>query len=34
VVADGALVYSKERMGRFPEPGEVLGLLRSGVSDR
>jgi hypothetical protein len=28
VLADGALVFSKERVDRFPEPGEVLGLLQ------
>jgi hypothetical protein len=25
---DGTLVYSKFDTGRFPEPGEVVGLLR------
>lgn len=24
---DGALIYSKKAMGRFPEPGEVERLL-------
>jgi hypothetical protein len=28
VVNDGTLVYSKDETRRFPEPGEVLGLLR------
>lgn len=28
VVVDGAKVYSKSDTGRFPEPGEVVGLLR------
>jgi len=28
VVADGRRVYSKHETGRFPEPGEVVGLLR------
>jgi len=28
VVSDGTLVYSKDETHRFPEPGEVLGLLR------
>jgi predicted Rdx family selenoprotein len=28
VVTDGTLVYSKAETRRFPEPGEVLGLLR------
>ena len=29
VTADGALVYSKHRTGRFPENAEVLQALRS-----
>jgi hypothetical protein len=29
VVSDGTLVYSKDATRRFPEPGEVLGLLRA-----
>jgi selenoprotein W-related protein len=29
VSADGALVYSKHRTGRFPENAEVLQALRS-----
>jgi selenoprotein W-related protein len=28
VKVDGRLVYSKFETGRFPEPGEVVGLLR------
>lgn len=28
VVVDGAKVYSKHATGRFPEPGEVVGLLK------
>jgi predicted Rdx family selenoprotein len=28
VVADGTLVFSKHDEHRFPEPGEVLALLR------
>jgi Rdx family len=28
VVNDGELVFSKEELHRFPEPGEVLALLR------
>jgi selenoprotein W-related protein len=28
VVVDGAKIYSKFDTGRFPEPGEVVGLLR------
>jgi hypothetical protein len=27
VVADGELVFSKQRIGRFPNDGELLGLL-------
>jgi Rdx family protein len=27
VVADGRLVFSKQQIGRFPEPGEVLAAL-------
>jgi hypothetical protein len=29
VLADGALVYSKQAKGRFPEEGEVVRLLSS-----
>ena len=29
VTADGALVYSKHRTGRFPENAEVLQALRA-----
>ena len=29
VTADGALVYSKHRTGRFPDNAEVLQALRS-----
>jgi predicted Rdx family selenoprotein len=29
VVADGRLVFSKQHIGRFPEPGEVLAALSS-----
>jgi hypothetical protein len=29
VAADGRLVFSKQQIGRFPEPGEVLAALRS-----
>jgi hypothetical protein len=28
VIADGKLVFSKQDVDRFPEPGEVLSLLR------
>ena len=27
VVADGRLVFSKQREGRFPDPGEILSAL-------
>ena len=29
VIADGVTIFSKEREHRFPEDGEVLGLLSS-----
>jgi selT/selW/selH-like putative selenoprotein len=29
VTVDGRLVFSKHRTGRFPEPGEVEGLIRA-----
>ena len=29
VLADGALVFSKQREGRFPEEDEILAALRS-----
>ncbi len=29
VTADGALIYSKHRTGRFPENAEVLQALRT-----
>lgn len=28
VVADGRLIHSKKRTGRFPEPGELVAALR------
>jgi selT/selW/selH-like putative selenoprotein len=28
VISDGELVFSKEQVERFPEPGEVLALLQ------
>ena len=31
VLADGALVFSKQREGRFPEEGEVLALVRAAT---
>jgi len=27
VTVDGKLVFSKKELGRFPEPGEVVGKL-------
>jgi predicted Rdx family selenoprotein len=27
VFADGELIFSKQQLGRYPEPGEVAGLL-------
>jgi len=27
VVIDGVTVFSKRQAGRFPEPGEITGLL-------
>ena len=29
VVADGELIFSKQKEQRFPEPDEVIGALRS-----
>jgi predicted Rdx family selenoprotein len=29
VVADGALVFSKDRDGRFPAPGEIAKAIRA-----
>jgi hypothetical protein len=29
VLADGELVFSKQREGRFPEEAEIVGLLTS-----
>jgi hypothetical protein len=31
VIADGETVFSKQQVGRFPEPGEVLGVLTSAA---
>jgi selT/selW/selH-like putative selenoprotein len=28
VFVDGKLVFSKKAVGRFPEPGEVVGMLQ------
>jgi len=30
VVRDGETVFSKQQVGRWPEPGEVLRLLEDG----
>jgi hypothetical protein len=30
VLADGKLIFSKQRQGRFPDDGEILAALRSG----
>jgi selenoprotein W-related protein len=30
VTVDGNLVFSKKALGRFPEDGEVLGIIRKG----
>lgn len=27
VYRDGELIFSKKRLGRFPEPGEIVDLL-------
>ena len=27
VVADGTLIFSKLALGRFPNPGEIVGML-------
>lgn len=29
VLADGSLVFSKQREGRFPDEGEILALVSS-----
>jgi hypothetical protein len=29
VIADGRLVFSKQREGRFPDPGEILAAVRA-----
>jgi len=28
VKVDGRLIFSKHQVGRFPDPGEVLGAIR------
>ena len=32
VSIDGDLIYSKKALGRFPEEGEVLELLKGRIS--
>jgi selenoprotein W-related protein len=32
VTVDGRLVFSKKALGRFPNEGEILKLLRHGKS--
>jgi len=32
VLADGELIFSKQREGRFPEGDEILGLLRPALT--
>jgi selenoprotein W-related protein len=29
IMVDGDLLFSKRKSGRFPEDGEVLGLIRA-----
>ena len=29
ITIDGRLVFSKKQLGRFPEEGEVLGLIQA-----
>jgi len=31
-VVDGKLVFSKHETGRFPEPGELVKMLRASAS--
>jgi selenoprotein W-related protein len=28
VIADGKVIFSKKAVGRFPEEGEIVGMLR------
>jgi len=28
VTVDGTVVFSKKSVGRFPEPGEIVGMLQ------
>lgn len=34
VVADGRLVFSKKSLGRFPEEGEIVTLIRAADRTR
>ncbi len=27
IIGDGALIFSKKKAGRFPEEGEIVGLI-------
>jgi len=29
VAADGKTIFSKRKLGRFPEPGEIVDLVRA-----
>jgi selT/selW/selH-like putative selenoprotein len=29
VIVDGKKVFSKKALGRFPAPGEIVGLIRA-----
>jgi selenoprotein W-related protein len=31
VVVDGKKIFSKHQTGRFPEPGEIVAMLRRGA---
>jgi selenoprotein W-related protein len=33
VAVDGNLVFSKRALGRFPDDGEVAGIIRKGISN-
>ena len=33
VSVDDKVLFSKHRQGRFPEPGEILSILRTGGDD-
>jgi selenoprotein W-related protein len=28
VTVDGKVIFSKKQVGRFPEPGEIVGMLQ------